>query len=340
MSSIFDLFTDGTDGEPAFSGASLDAVLDDVISKRPVAGRPPGFDPEADPGSPAPSSDGEVHGAEGGEVPPALSPAPETPAAPPTEIPPAIGSDPLADLTDAERYEFSQLRQALNDPERAMAVRRAMLGVEAPPVPPPAPAPPVVAPLAPTLPEEFEPGTAEAQLWLDNQEMRAQLAEVRQGQEQQQVQTQQQEMNSAAQRVTASFAAKYSGKLNADEIAAICQHAGMQKLPEAFRPVSGSWDEAMTKSLDYVLRSNDVLLGKVLGATSAPPAAGQRTPEADARTRKLTALSSAASPSGDSPTRTPIEHRPDGKLTEKSRLQLVQEMMGGGGITGSPGEGI
>jgi hypothetical protein len=237
--------------------------------------------------------------------------------------------------------ELTQLRQALRDPERQMGVRRAMLGVEAPAptaaLTPAAPAPPP----APTLPEEFEPGSAEAQLWQDNQDMRTQLAQLAAGQQQQNEQSEQQIMNGAAQRATASFTSRYGGKLSAEEIMAVAQHAGMQKLPEAFRPVSSSWDEAMEKSLDYVLRSNDVLLGKVLGNAGAPaPAPGTRTPEAQHRGRQLTALSSAASPSGDNATRAPIEHRPDGKLTEKSRLQLVQEMMGGGGITGSPGEGI
>ena len=353
MSSIFELFGDpdlaGDDAGAAFDPSNLDKVLDEVIAKRPVAGRPNGFAP-GEPGSAVPSPDGEGHGTEGEgpgatapvppEAPPSPSPVSPTPAAE-TPPPPTPAADPFLGLSDIERLELIQYRQALADPERALAVKRAILGVPEAPAASAAAAPP--APPAPTLPEDIDPSSFEATLWQQGQEMMAQLAELRAGQQASTQQTEQERMNAAAQRATQAFVARYGARLSQDEIAAIAQHAGMQKFPEAFRPVSATWDEAMDKSLEFVLRSNDGLLAKVLGGPApAAPAPGARTPESDARGRKLTALSSAASPSGEAATRVPIESRGDGtgKMSEKSRLALVQEMMSGGGITGSPGEGI
>ena len=335
MSSIFELFGDpaleGEGGEAPFDPSNLDQILDKALEGRPVAGRPPGFDPESVEGSTVPQSDGE--GTEGGTT------EPPAPAAPPTPPPAAeTPADPLANLGELERLELSQLRQALADPERALAVRRAMLGVEAPPAAAaPTPAAPVAAPV-PTLPEEIDPGSFEAQLWHQNQEMQRQLAEIKAGQEQTQERTEQQVVQQAARMATSNFAARYAGKLSKEEIEAVCQHAGLQKLPEAFRPVSQNWEEAMDKALEFTVRSNDGLLAKVLGMTpvvNPPPGADTINTK-----RQLTALSSAASPSGEAAQRAPIEHRGDGKLSEKSRLALVQEMMSGGSITGTPGEGI
>jgi hypothetical protein len=350
MSSIFDLFNE--DDEPAegqgdqlLDSPNLGSILDDVIKSRPVAGRPAGFDPDA----PAvPQSDGEPQGTEGGAAAPASSPS-GAPASAPPESPPAAAvappsppsppADPFAGLTELERLELLQYRQALADPERALAVKRAVLGV--PESPPAVVSEPVSSPPPPALPEEIEPGSWEAQMWQQNQDMRRELEALKAGQQQTQAQTEQEAKNAAAIRSTNAFAQRYVGKLTKEEIEAICQTAGMQKLPDTFRPTTKTWDEAMDKSLEFTLRSNDALLAKVLGVAPAapPPATGAETPEANQRKRALTALSSAASPSGDTPQRTPIEHRGDGKLTEKSRLQLVQEMMGGG-LRGSPGEGI
>jgi hypothetical protein len=338
VSSIFELFGDPSlqdeDGGAVFDPSNLDKVLDQVIANRPVAGRPDGFMP-GEPGSAVPQPDGET-GTEGGEPGPPASVPPETPPAPPPAATPPP-ADPLGDLNEMERLELSQLRQALSDPERALAVRRAMLGVEAPQaVAAPTPAAPVAA--VPTLPEEIDPGSFEAQLWTQNQEMQRQLAEIKAGQQATTEQTEQQIIGQAARMATSNFATRYAGKLSKEEIEAVCQHAGLQKLPEAFRPVSNTWEEAMDKALEFTVRSNDGLLAKVLGMTPVvAPAPGADT---IANKRQLTALSSAASPSGEAAQRTPIEHRGDGRLSEKSRLALVQEMMSGGSITGSPGEGI
>jgi hypothetical protein len=231
-----------------------------------------------------------------------------------------------------ERLELAQLRQALGDPERALVVRRAMLGMESSPVPTVVPTP-AAAPAEPELPEHIDPSSFEAQLWHQNQEMRREIAAIRSGQEQNHAQNEQQTIATAARTASSGFAARYADRLSKEEIEAVCQHAGIQKLPEAFRPISNSWEEAMDKALEFTVRSNDLLLAKVLGVTAAPPtpAPGTRTPQAVHRGRQLTALSSAASPSGEAATRAPIEHRGDGKLTEKSRLALVQELVNGDG---------
>jgi hypothetical protein len=346
MSSIFELFGDPSladeAGDAPFDATNLDKVLDEVIASRPVAGRPVGYDPSTDGGASAPTSDGEgTAGAEGGTaggaapVPPEAPPPVPPPATPPpaAQTPPPA-AEPFADLTDMERLELSQLRQALGDPERALAVRRAMLGVEAPPLPSPESAAASAPVPEPTLPEEIDPTSFEAQLWHQNQAMQRELAEIKAGQQQNQQLTEQQIVQQAARTATNSFATRYAGRLSKEEIEAVCQHAGLQKLPEAFRPVSQSWEEAMDKALEFTVRSNDGLLAKVLGVTPAAgstPAPGQRSAEADTRGRKLTALSSAASPSGEATTRVPLEHRGDGKLTEKSRFALVQELVNGDG---------
>jgi hypothetical protein len=364
MPSIFDMFgaegLEGEGGEAPFDPSNLEAVLDQVIADRPVAGRPPGFetDPSAVPVSTTPSSDGEAAGVEDGDpgaqaLPPPGAPAsppsppePLQPAAttpPPAPVTPAV--DPFAGASDLERQEALAILQALRDPERQMAVRRAYLGVTDSAPAAPAAAPPAP-PAPPALPEEIEPGSIEAQLWMSNQELRSEMAAMRQGQVDQRAQDDAQVKNNAAVRATRDFASKYAGRLTQQEIEAVCQTAGMRGLPDTLRPSMPNWDAAMDEALEYTLRSNDMLLAKVLGV-AAPPGtptpAGTRTPEAVQRGRALTALSSAASPSGDTVTRQPLEHRGDGKLTERSRLQLVQEMFSGGAasaLRGSPDEGI
>ena len=282
MPSIFDMFDDPAEAPPDAEPLGFDAVLDRVISQRPVAGRPTGYDPSTDGGVSAPQ-DGDTIGADGGEVPASGAPPPPVPPPPVAETPPALPADPLADgLTDMERLELGQTLQALRDPDRSLAVRRALLGVEAPAAPAPVAAAPAV-PAAPQMPEEIMPGSIEAQLWLDNQDMKRQLGEIKAGQAATQQQSEAEARNSAAVRAVQSFSAKYAGRLAESEIAAIAQTAGMRKLPDAFRPTVNNWDEAMNQSLEFELRSNDALLSKVLGVAPAPaaPAApsGQRTPE-------------------------------------------------------------
>lgn len=373
--SIFELFggpgLEGEDAGGSVDEGGFDDVLSRVIADRPVAGRPPGFDPTQVHGSPAPDPDGgSPAGVVGGDpaapaATPPPSPAPPAPAPAPAPAPVAPAAtdplpppgpapiDPFADLSALERQELLALRQALGDPERATRVRQAYLGG---PVAPPAPAavaPVAPAPPAPVMPEQFEAGSPEAELWQSNQDMRRELDEMRAGQQHQNAMTEQQRINHAATTATQRFATKYAATLSPQELEFVCQTAGFQKLPDAIYPTTvdpitgvGNWDVAMDRALEFALRSNDALLLKSLGGTPAAgtlPGPAASTPAANARKRSLTAVSSAASPSGEGATRTPIVSRPDGtgKMSEKSRLQLVQELVNGdGSLRGAPGEGI
>ena len=238
--SIMDIFGDPDlagegGGDAPFDPSNLDAVLDAAIRDRPVAGRPPGFDPEAAPVAPplAPSSDGEAAGAEDGDpgaaapVPPEPTPplSPPIAEAPPT-TPAASPVDLFGPLTDLERQELLAVRQALADPERAQAVKRAYLGVSEPAVAAPSPVPPLP---APTLPEHIDPGSFEAELWQSNQEMRAELADLKAGQQQQTQLTEQQIVGQAAQQATQRFVTRYGSQLSQAEIEAVCSTAGMQR---------------------------------------------------------------------------------------------------------------
>jgi hypothetical protein len=250
----------------------------------------------------------------------------ETPSAPTTTGPAA---DPFAALTDLERLELLQARQALLDPERQLAVRRAMLGI---PDVAAAASPPVVAAPEPALPEHIDPESIEAQMWHMQRTHERQLDELRQEIRANTTATEQDRAMAAARSATQAFANRYGEALSPEEISWVAQTAGMQKLPEAFMSTGMSVEDAMVKSLDFTLRSNDSLLAKILGPAAPPaptPSPGE-SPEADARKRQLTALSSAAAPTGEAPQRVPLTHREDGKLSEDSRLQLVREMTGGG----------
>jgi hypothetical protein len=348
--SIFELFGgEGLEGEDAggvFDVTKLNEVLDKALQDRPIAGAPAGYQPRE---SLAPNPGGDAPGAADGDLgagAPPVAPEAASPPAPPVPVadplppepvlpvtPPAPVPDPFAGMSDTERFELLQLRQALADPERALQVKRAALGIPEQAAAAAAPEP------ESTLPEHIDPGSFEAQLWHQNQEMQRELRELRGGLQQQNQQTEQQIMLASAKAAGERFTAKYGDRLAPEEIQAIAIRAGNNRLPEAFRAASGSWEEAMEKSLEFELRSNDALLAKVLGVgqTAPPPNPNERTAEAVHRQRQLTALSSAASPSGDVPQRTPLEHRGDGRLTEQSRLGLVKEFMNS--LQGT-GEGI
>ena len=314
--SLSDLFGIGAEGEgeTPFDPANFSTALDAIMADRYPSADPPPVDPPPVDEVPPP--------------PPVLPPPAQLPVDPPPPIAADAPPDFFSTLSDLERAELLAVRQALVDPERQGAIRRAYLGVptdapvaQAPPPPPPAP---------PALPEHVDPDSFEAQIWRELQESRAEITALRQGVTAQSAQTEAQLANAAARKVTAEFAGRYGDKLSAEEIQAVCSMAGAQRLPEAFLPTTGGdLEAAMGKSLEFVLRSNDALLAKILGAPVAPPSALPGHSPADAeRQRKLTALSSAASPSGEVPVRKPIEHRPDGRLTEESRQAVLAQMVG------------
>lgn len=335
--SIRDLFGDPELDEPGgdapFDPSNLNATLDAVLQGRPIAGAPPGYVPEGGPLAPLPddlaappvsSAPPEGAPAPVGGPPP----APPAPAAPPAAAPPAAPASPFADLSDTELLEMYEVRRALQDPERSVRIKQAYLGIDTPvtpidaaPAPPPPPAPE-------PLPADIDPGSWEAQLWTQNQEMRAEVRELKAGLGLQAEQTQQNRELTAATNATQAFAAKYGDRLSIDEIKAVASLAGAQRLPAAFQSAGDTIEQSMERSLEYVLRSNDALLGKVLGAPPIPAhVLPGNQPESIERKRTLHALSSAASPAGESPTRTPITHREDGRLDEKSRMTVVQELV-------------
>jgi hypothetical protein len=210
------------------------------------------------------------------------------------------------------------------------------------------------------MPEEIVPGSHEAEMWDMAQEHEKQLHEIRSGIQEQNQRTEIDNRKAAAVGATEDFKRKYGHALSDSDIQWIAQTAGYQNMPDAFAAADRAAGRPtdirrnMDQALEFQLRSTDVLLQKILvggqpaaaapapGAVPAPPPfppgatppvvqPGQ-TPEADARKRYLTAVSSPASPSGEAPTRTPISHRADGKIEEKSRMQLIQEMTGGGAL--------
>jgi hypothetical protein len=325
--SISDLFDEaretGEVNEAPFDAANFDKVLDQVIAERPVAGRPAGMDEAGSIPEPPPEPDIPTE--------PAPEPSDETPA--PSETPPAAPADPFAALDPLERQELLLLREAMRDPDRQVAIRRAYLGVADATAPAAVELSRESTPPAPILPEHIDPDSFEAQLWHAQQETNRQLSELRAGLAQANQQSETQLAQAAAQRATQAFVAKYGDRLERTDIEWVAQTAGMQGLPAAFASTGLSLDDAMTRSLEYTLRSSDTLLAKVLGGGSAPTAAPPSSPtaaEADLRKRQLSALSSAAAPAGEAPIAPPIQHREDGKLTEESRLALIRQMTGGG----------
>ena len=223
------------------------------------------------------------------------------PAAPRARPPPAdpFAGTPFAGTTPLELQELALIRQALQDPERAGGIRQAYIGgVPTPPpaAPPAATTPPPAAPVGfvpKPMPEEILPGSHEAEMWDMAQEHERQLAEIRQGIQQQNQQTEIDNRRSAAAAAVTEFRAKYGHALADSDIQWIAQTAGYQNLPEAFDNADASagrtvnFKANMTKALEFQLRSTDVLLNKILGggAPAPAPAAGVPAPRRSPRVR-------------------------------------------------------
>jgi hypothetical protein len=349
---IFELFGDPALGETgsgaAISGAGLQSAIDQVYAQRPAPTAPEGPPPAsaADPGIPGVASPGLEGGggipgmpAAGGGTPGQPqgfvgAPAPAPPQAPGTPFggyPYQPGGPMPAPVPALPDPGLELARQALEDPERRDTVLRAIVGapVAAPVVPAPAPA-------APAMPEGIEPGSPEALLWQANQDNLAQNAALREQIEQIRADVQAGNSMTAAEQgqravdgAVKTFTSRYPSLAPAD-VWAIRQEAARLGLPDALLPtVNNNPEAAVFASMDYVLRSSDTYLQKALSAP-APVIHPGDTPEAIEHKRKLTALSSAASPTGDAPQRAPIQMREDGlKMTEGSRLALVQQMAEG-----------
>ena len=262
------------------------------------------------------------------ETPTEEPPAPETPPAEPEEEPEAeepesvapeapvlpAAADPLAALSAERRAALLALNEVLErDPVRAESVLR---GLSAP------------AAQAPQLPEEIDPASFEATIWRQQQETNAKLDQLAGMTTKQQEQLVRQATATAAQQAGTAFATKYDGKLDQADVIAIAKHAGQTGIAARFAQGSDDLVSAYDQALEHVLWTNDVWRNKVLEAPVAP--APGETPEAKERKRKLSALSSAASPVSGSPsTRSPLESREDGRLTPQSRMGLVRELANG-----------
>lgn len=228
-------------------------------------------------------------------------------------------SDPFSDISPERRAALLALHETLErDPAKAESVLRGLTSPASEPEP---------APVA-TLPEDIDPQSFEATLWRQQQETNAQLSQLTSVARQQQETFAKQQAATAAQQAGAAFAARYVGKLEQADVLAIAQQAGssgiagvLASTEEGKRDLIGAYDRA----LETTLWGNEAFRQKVIGET--PVIAPGEQPEAKDRKRKLTALSSAASPvSGPAPKRSPLESRDDGRLTPQSRMGLVQEM--------------
>jgi hypothetical protein len=230
--------------------------------------------------------------------------ASEAIASPPV-VPQAVAEDPIAAL----------LREALGDPERRARVLGALAGE-----------PTVAPPAAPALPEEIDPRSPEAALWMRQNDVDRKLAEIAAATKAQSESLAKQQANNAANAAGAAFAARYQGKLDAAEVIDICRIAGSTGIAARFATGADDLQAAFEESLEHVAWTNEGYRAKLIGQPAAPPVVPGNTPQAQDRKRKLTALSSSASPvSGPAPGESPLETRTDGRLTEKSRMSVVQQ---------------
>jgi hypothetical protein len=256
--------------------------------------------------------EGETEGDEGEEV------DEETPPAP---VPPVLttpSSDPLLDLPPERRAALLALDETIMaDPAKRAAVFGILSGdSEAPPAP------------KPTLPDHIDPDSFEGTLWREQQETRAMLEQIAAQNRQVQEDSIRQRANAAAVDAGNRFAQKYADKLSQDDVIEIAQFAGQSGITASFANTAEARANptvAFEQALEHTLWTNEAFRARVLG-TSGPVASPGDAPAAVQRKRKLTALSGAASPvAGPGPRQSPIEHGVDGKLTEKSRQQVVKE---------------
>jgi hypothetical protein len=182
----------------------------------------------------------------------------------------------------------------------------------------------------PELPEGIHPDSFEAMLWKQNLETQRQVALIANANRAQQETFAKQQANTAAERAGAAFSARYDGKLTHEDVMAIARHAGQTGVAARFANGSDNLTQSFDQALEHVLWTNESFRQKVLG-TEVTPVVPSEQPEAKDRKRKLTALSSSASPvSGPAPAREKLESDPvRGRLTPQSRLKAVQELATG-----------
>jgi hypothetical protein len=232
---------------------------------------------------------------------------------------PSPTHDPLLDLPPERRAALLALDQTIMADE---AKRAAVFGIlsgdsDAPKAPP-----------APTLPEHIDPESFEATLWHETQELRQTVAQLAAQSRAVQEQTIQQRAVAAADEAGRRFSAKYSEQLSETDVLEIAQYAGQSGVMANFSNTKEARENpvvAFEQALEHTLWTNEAFRQRVLG-TSGPQAQPGDAPEAQARKRKLHAVSGAAGPTaGPTPGRSPLENGADGKLTERSRQDLVKE---------------
>ncbi len=222
--------------------------------------------------------------------------------------------DPLGLLPPERQAALLALDRVFQeDPAKRDAVYKTLSAVPEPP--------------AEEMPEEIEPGSVAATLWHQNQATQRQINEIAASNRAQQEAFAKQQAATAAERAGANFEARYEGKLTHDDVLAVARTAGATGMAARFAAGSDDLANSFEQALEHVLWTTPEFRAKAIGSTQAAPVAPADQPESRSRKRKLTAVSSSASPvSGPAPAKTPLESRVDGRLTPGSRLSVVKEM--------------
>lgn len=239
----------------------------------------------------------------------------ETPAPEPTPQVAAVAPDPLSELPPERRAAMLSLDQILTtDPAKRDAVLRVLAGE-----PEPTPEP------EPQLPEEIDPNSFEARMYLENLETRKAVNQIAQRMASQEQVTQAQTAADHARAAAASFSAKHP-ELEQEDVYEIARYAGNSGVAGAFVEANRAQPVAqLEQAFESVLYGNEVFRSKVIPKAEA--VVPGEAPEAVERKRRLTALSSGASPvAGGSTTPPQLESRPDGRLTPASRQQAVAQV--------------
>jgi hypothetical protein len=275
-------------------------------------------EPDAEP-APEPEADTEPEPEEGQPVgePAGDEETTEESVAETPSTPPVVAADPLGLLPPERRAALLAIDQAVqSDPARRDRILAALRDDVASPEP------------AAKLPDDFEEGSPAARLWAENQETKRQLAEIGKAQADIAAATARTNAAQAAEAAGAEFARRYP-QLENDDVVRIAQAAGGSGL--AARLANGADDlkGAYVQALETTMWTNESFRAKANAPMpeAEPTLSDEHKEQGKARKRKLTALSSAASPtSTPSQSRSALETRADGKLTPQSRLSVVGEL--------------
>lgn len=313
MPSIADLFgvsPEGTEGteSPDFDIQAMLDHADEIIASRPSSMEMANgalHQETPDPEEPEP-------------LPPAAEVEPVEPVAAPEPVVPRETSDPLSELPPERRAAMLAVDQILaSDPEKRQAIFGILNGAPAPAAAP-----------EPQLPEDVDPNSFEATLWRQQNETQRQMAAISQSLRDQAAQTQQQVAANHAMTAARQFGAAHP-ELEEADVYEIARYAGNSGVAGAFVEANRSDPVGqLEQAFESVLYANEGFRSKVIaGAPSIAPA---DMPESVERKKKLTAVSSGASPAANGPARAAqLETRPDGRLTPASRQEAVKQVTAG-----------